>query len=101
MTTTENAVAEALALAHRALLSDLRELEQAASRPSQEGLEDLRARLGAAHTHITEHFRFEEENGYMDAVRKREPRLERTIEQLAAEHRELARTLSSLIGEAS
>jgi hypothetical protein len=97
---TENAVAEALGQAHVALLADLRELEQAVRPSSGEGLPDLRARLGATHTHITEHFRFEEQNGYMDAVRKREPRLERTVQQLAEEHRQLARSLEVLIEQA-
>ena len=36
---------------------------------------------------------------YMDAVIKREPRLERTIEQLAQEHRELLESLTAIIGE--
>jgi hypothetical protein len=95
----DNSVAEALGRAHAALLADLCELEAAALPGSAEGLAGLRARLGATHTHITEHFRFEEENGYMDAVRKREPRLERAIQQLAEEHRQLAQSLDALIGE--
>ena len=98
---TANSVAEALGRAHEALLADLRELEQAVAPSSGEGLVRLRARLGEAHAHLTEHFRFEEENGYMDAVRAREPRLERTIQQLAEEHSQLKRSLDALIGEAS
>jgi DNA-binding transcriptional ArsR family regulator len=97
---TENAVAEALGQAHRALLADLRELEQAVHPSSGEGLTDLRARLGATQRHVTEHFRFEEQNGYMDAVRKREPRLERVVGQLAEEHRQLARSLEVLTEQA-
>jgi hypothetical protein len=50
--------------------------------------------------HLTEHFRFEEQNGYMDVVREREPRLERTIQQLAEEHGQLTRSLDALIKEA-
>ena len=101
MRQTANSVAEALGRAHEALLADLRELEQAVAPSSGEGLVRLRARLGEAHAHLTEHFRFEEENGYMDAVRAREPRLERTIQQLAEEHSQLKRSLDALIGEAS
>jgi hypothetical protein len=97
---TENSVAEALGQAHVALLADLRKLEQAVRPSSGEGLEDLRARLGAAHTHITKHFRFEGQNGYMDAVRKREPRLERTIQLLAEEHGQLRQSLDALTGKA-
>ena len=98
---TENSVAEALSQAHGALLADLRELKQAVRPSSEEGLRELRTRLGAAHAHITEHFRFEEQNGYMDAVRKREPRLERTIQQFVEEHGQLRRSLDALIGEAT
>jgi hypothetical protein len=97
---TENSVAEALGQAHVALLADLRNLEQAVRPSSGEGLENLRARLGAAHAHITKHFRFEEQNGYMDAVRKREPRLERAIHELAEEHGQLRQSLDALTGKA-
>jgi hypothetical protein len=98
--TTENSVAEALCRAHVALLEDLRKLEEAARPASGESLTELRARLGATQAHVTEHFRFEEQNGYLDAVRKREPRLERAIQQLAEEHRALAESLEVLIKQA-
>jgi hypothetical protein len=84
-----------------ALFADLGKLDQAVQPSSGDGLEELRARLGATHAHITEHFRFEEQNGYMDAVRKREPRLERMIQQLAEEHGQLRRSLDALIGKAA
>jgi hypothetical protein len=96
----EKSVAEALGQAHGALLADLRELEQAVQPSWGEGLEELCAQLAAAQAHITEHFRFEEQNGYMDVVRKRQPRLERTIEQLAEEHGHLRHSLDGLIAEA-
>src|SRR5262249_4059718 len=51
-------------------------------------------------THIAKHFQFEEQNGYLDAVSKRDPRFERTIQHLAAEHRELAQTLERLVERA-
>jgi|SRR5208283_1040539 len=100
MERTGTSVAEALGRAHAALLEDLRKLKATVRPGSENGLLELRARLDATRVHITEHFRFEEENGYMDVVRKREPRLERTILQLAEEHRQLARSLDSLIGTA-
>jgi Hemerythrin HHE cation binding domain len=100
MAKTEKAVVEALGQAHGALLADLRQLEQAIGPSSGEGLKELRARLAAAQAHITAHFRIEETNGYMDAVRKREPRLERTIQQLAEEHGQLGHSLDVLIGQA-
>jgi hypothetical protein len=97
---TETSVAEALRRAHAALLEDLRKLDEAVRAASGEGLTKLTARLGATRTHIAEHFRFEEQNGYMDAVRKREPRLGRTIQRLAEEHRQLAQSLDALIEQA-
>jgi hypothetical protein len=93
-------VAEALARAHVAMLNDLRKLEKVASREGEEGLAELRACLGATYTHVTEHFRFEEQNGYMDVVRKREPRLERAILQVGEEHRRLTQSLEGLVADA-
>lgn len=62
------------------------------------GVPELSARLLATQRHVSEHFRFEEQNGYMGAVRKREPRLEHTIQQLEEEHRQLLRSLETLLG---
>lgn len=101
METTKNSVAESLGEAHVALLDDLRDLEYAVRPFSGDDLAGLRARLATVLAHITEHFRFEERNGYMDVVRKREPRLARTIEQLAEEHGQLRQSLEVVIGQAS
>jgi hypothetical protein len=95
----EIAVAESLSQAHAALLAELRELEQAVHPSSGESLAELRARLGEARADIIKHFRFEEQNGYMDVVRKREPRLEWNIQQLADGHRQLADSLDGLVQE--
>jgi hypothetical protein len=97
---TDNSVADALLRAHGALLADLRKLEEAIRPSSGESPKELLVRLGATRTHILEHFRFEEQNGYLDAVRQREPRLERIIQQLAEEHRQLTQALDTLLGEA-
>jgi len=99
METTTNSVAEALEKAHVVLLADLRELEKAV-RPAGEDLARLRTRLGAVRAHITEHFRFEEQNGYMDVISKREPRLGRTIHQLFEEHGQLRQALDALVAKA-
>jgi hypothetical protein len=96
---TETSIVEALGRAHATLLADLRELEQAVRSSSGDGLAELRVRLGATQAHITEHFGFEEQNGYMDAVRKREPRLEREVQELAEEHGQLRQSLDALIGQ--
>jgi hypothetical protein len=66
----------------------------------KEGLADLQTRLRVTRAHLAEHFRLEEQDGYMDAVRKRDPRFERTIQQLAQEHGQLERSLATLIAEA-
>jgi len=100
MGTSAISLTRALHRAHTALLEDLRKLEQAVSQPSEETPTGLCVRLAKARAHLTEHFRFEERNGYMDAVSKRDPRFDRTIQQLAEEHRVLARTISELHGEA-
>jgi hypothetical protein len=89
-------IAEAISHAHTALLRDLKALEVVARRASTNGLETLRTRLETTRAHIVEHFRFEEEDGYMDAVRKLEPRLARAVEQLAEEHRQLLDSLDAL-----
>jgi hypothetical protein len=92
----ETSVAEANSRAHAALLRDLQALEVVGRSAAKHGLESLRARLETTRAHIVEHFRFEEENGYMEAVRKREPRLERAVDQLADEHRQLLDSLDAL-----
>ncbi len=97
MRRTETSLAESLQQAHAALLDDLRKLEEASRAAPREGPGELRTRLDATHAHLVEHFRFEEQNGYLDAVRKQEPRLERVIEQLAQEHRQLLQALEALI----
>jgi hypothetical protein len=90
----------ALARAHAALLENLRKLDEATRPGSAEGLPELCARLAATQVHLLEHFRFEEQNGYMDAVRQREPRLERAVQELAEEHRQLAQSLAALLEKA-
>lgn len=100
MPSVKNSVVEAFLQAHRVLSDDLRKLEQAAGPKSGESLATLRDRLGKTRSHIAAHFRFEEHNGYMEMVRKREPRLERSIEHLAAEHRILGQSLDSIVAEA-
>jgi hypothetical protein len=99
MENPEALIAEAIDRAHAALLRDMKELEMVGRRASSNGLETLRARLEATRVHLVEHFRFEEESGYMEAVRKLEPRLERAVAQLAEEHIQLLNSLDALRGE--
>jgi hypothetical protein len=96
-----DALAAALGRAHAALLADLDRLGDAAQPVSRARLSELRARLGATQAHIVAHFRFEEENGYMDAVRTREPRFSARIDSLAADHRRLSATLEAITRDAA
>ncbi len=100
MNQTGPAIAEALGQAHATLLEDLRQLEEAVCSTAKPEPAQLTARLETTQRHIAEHFRFEEQNGYLEVVRKREPRLERATQQLAAEHQQLARALEALRAEA-
>jgi hemerythrin-like domain-containing protein len=82
-----------------ALLEDLRHLEEAVRSDSKKDMAALRACLSATRAHVAEHFRMEEQNGYMDVARQREPRLERAINGLATEHSHLRHGLDALIDE--
>jgi hemerythrin-like domain-containing protein len=97
----QQSIPESLREAHKALKVDLEKLEKTARSSSQDGLARLRTCLVATRAHIVAHFRFEEENGYMDKVRKREPRLERAIQQLADEHQQLLQSLDAILAQAN
>jgi hypothetical protein len=95
-----HSVAEALGRAHAALREDLAALDGSISATGSRNLAQVHARLVAAEVDVDQHFRFEEVNGYMDTVRKREPRLEHTVQQLADEHRQLRVGLRFLVERA-
>jgi hypothetical protein len=59
----------------------------------------LAGRLKKLQTHLTEHFQFEEAGGYMAPILKEEPRFDRVVQELLAEHQQLAQTLDALIQE--
>lgn len=93
-------VGAALKRTHAALVEDLRKLEEVARHATEEDLTQLQDRLTATQQHVADHFRFEEQNGYMEAVVEREPRLERAVQQLALEHIGLRDSLNALIADA-
>jgi hemerythrin-like domain-containing protein len=101
MEKTALSATEALSRAHTALREDLRRLDETVRRAAADDCPSVRACLDATRAHITEHFRIEEENGYLGTVRKREPRLEHAIQQLVEEHRQLTRSLQALIATAN
>jgi hypothetical protein len=56
--------------------------------------------LAGVRAHLEDHFRFEEEGGYMQAVLARAPHLERRVNHLRGEHDELLGSLAALAEEA-
>jgi hypothetical protein len=91
---------DALLRAHRALLRDLQALQKA-TQPRREGQPaELAACLDRTRDDLAEHFRFEEENGYLGAVLQLHPHLARVVGRLAEEHGELLRCLDALRAEA-
>ena len=99
MNTPERSFADALHDAHTALLRDLQELEKAVASTSSAGSAELGSRLGKVRTHLADHFRFEEEGGYMAAVLKEEPRFSAQTQELLAEHSQMAQALDAIIAE--
>jgi hemerythrin-like domain-containing protein len=97
MKATKPSLAEAMTQAHAALMADLRQLQEATQAPAGKTAVPLADRLCALRAHLAEHFRFEEQNGYLDSVRKRQPQQERVIAELLEEHRQLAQSLDALI----
>ncbi len=90
---------ELLFRAHEALLGKLQELENLASKQSASGSEGLHTLLTDVRHFLGEHFRFEEQNGYMSTVLKEKPFLERSVQKLYEEHGQLRQALDALITE--
>ncbi len=100
MNEIETTVPDALLQAHRELRAELRSLRESARSVSADQPGDIAAQMEATRTDLQEHFRFEEENGYMASVLQLRPHLTRAIQHLQEEHRELLRSLNELITEA-
>jgi len=94
-------LAEDLQGAHSSLLADVRKLEQLLNPVPHERLTELCVCLTEMRAQATEHFRYEEEKGYMESIRKREPRLDRAIHHLNDEHGQLTQGLDEIIIKAS
>jgi hypothetical protein len=90
-----------MARAHTKLLNDLGELAHAIRTTSHKSLKEFKACLQTARTDLAEHFRLEEQNGFMDAVKSRHPAEVRAIQGLLAEHSGLLKSLDGLITLAS
>lgn len=100
MNSAQPTLADAMMQAHGVLMKDLKELGKLirGASPPAPGL--LKVRLLALQQHVSEHFRFEEENGYMSEVLKRKPHLNREVANLRTDHRLLTESLDQLITEA-
>lgn len=82
--------------AHAKLLADLRQL---GSETAELSLAQLRTNLVQTRHDLVDHFRLEEENGYLDTIRQREPCLEHTLAKLSGEHRKLLQELDGILAE--
>lgn len=82
--------------AHTELLADLQQLVTDAG---ELGLAPLRTSLLKTRQDLMNHFRLEEENGYLDEVRKREPCLEQTLTKLEGEHCKLLQELDDILAQ--
>ena len=79
---------------HAALRHDLDRLPDVLAVPAE-----ARRFLGELRDHLRQHFRCEEEGGYMSTVLQRRPQSERAVRQLLAEHRPLLEGLDALLKE--
>jgi hypothetical protein len=94
-------LARALSHAHNLLLRDLRGLGRFIQPDADGSIVELRSRLASTYTDVCEHFRLEERGGYLDNMQVREPRLQRIIAELGAEHLELREALEEIRSEAA
>jgi hypothetical protein len=87
-------VGDAMLRAHETLHEDLDRLHEALASVAAAG-----HWLTALRGHVIDHFRQEEQGGYMAAVLERQPHKERVVQQLLAEHARLAEALDALLAE--
>jgi hypothetical protein len=99
MATTDKSFAEALHEAHNNLFRDLQELERAVGPGPEASPAELGASLEKVRSHLAEHFRFEEDGGYMAPVLAEEPRFTSLAEELLAEHGQMAQALDAIVRE--
>lgn len=100
METTSGSTVETLGRLHALLHQELSRVETLAREPTADVRGPLLQVLLAMRPQLDEHFRFEEENGYLREVLVREPNWERAAEHLREEHAQLLRSLDALLEEA-
>jgi chromosome segregation ATPase len=86
---------------HAALLADLAELKNSLEKSSGTSLLQVCTDLVVTRLHVTNQFRLEEQDGWVGAVRRQEPRWQHAIETLVEEHRKLESSLETLMDEAN
>lgn len=100
METMSESVVGTLGRLHALLHQELSRVEAMVRAPTGDVRGSLLQALLAMRPQLDEHFRFEEDNGYMREVLAREPNWERTAEHLREEHGLLLRALDALLEEA-
>lgn len=88
---------EAMHEEHATLGATLRDLDGVLGSHLKGRPAPLVDRLSALRGRLADHFAFEEAGGYMACVLERSPQLHRTVQELLAEHRQLAKSLDALI----
>jgi Hemerythrin HHE cation binding domain len=101
MSKVKTSPAAALAEAHHVLLKDLADLEHFVQPAAPIEPVDIHSRLDSLRGHLGRHFRFEEQNGYMQAVLTRAPHQERRVRMLREQHDELWHSLTDLLRRAA
>ena len=82
--------------AHAALHTSLDGIEEALHSPA-----DTRRHLLTLRARVLDHFRQEEQGGYMGPVLELQPQQERIVRALLGEHRRLTEALDALVQEAT
>lgn len=88
---------EELVVTHASLMTNLQGLQDDLSAPGELTPLKLGAQLARIRKQIMEHFASEEKDGWTAALLKQEPRLEHSVRDLLAEHRELLQSLDTLL----
>jgi hypothetical protein len=94
METPEKTYVDALQQEHADIFRNLQKLDESLAPVSPT---ELCSRLGEVRGQVTDHFRFEEEGGYMAPLLKEEPRFGAQVADLLAEHRQMSDTLDAII----
>jgi iron-sulfur cluster repair protein YtfE (RIC family) len=97
MSELTNDFSNALIHAHRDLLQHIKKLNDLVNAKQWLSALALRRELELIRDELTEHFRFEEEGGYMSAVVQRQPQMANAIGELRNDHDSLAITLNGFI----